>query len=113
MSEGEAVEDLRLVRLSKKARNRARKYDFLNNICRVRNLKDKSKVEMMCVGRKDHIRAFVRWMKICGDDASKDVGFRHVKTQNRRVDKVTVTRRSLKDLDISLDSTFVRRKTPP
>ena len=78
----------------------------------VRNLADKSKVELMCVGRRDKIRAFVKWMKISGEDAARDVGFKHVKTRNRRVDKVQVTRKSVEELGIALGSKFVRRKTP-
>ena len=78
----------------------------------VRNLADKSKVEMICVGRRDKIRAFVKWMKISGEDAARDVGFKHVKTRNRRVDKVQVTRKSVEELGIALGSKFVRRKTP-
>ena len=78
----------------------------------VRNLADKSKVEMMCVGRGDKIRAFVKWMKISGEYAARDVGFKHVKTRNRRVDKVEVTRKNVKELGIALGSKFVRRKTP-
>jgi len=78
----------------------------------VRNLKDR-RVEMMCVGKKDKIKAFVKWMKISGDGAAKDVGFHHEKTKNRRVDRVDVRRKNINDIDIALGSKFVRRKTPP
>ena len=75
----------------------------------VRNMPDKSVVEIVAVGPRKKLQGLIAWARK-GPEAAEEVGFVNDLTRKRRVESVVLT--WTKRMLVKPGGTFVRKKTP-